>query len=323
MCNQLNNYIMKKFLLLLSFTFFQISSSQSFMYLNAVDFDFTTDKAGYTGHFNIYSPPTPDDALTWTSWGYNAGIMKINYSTSDSIITNRQEFVKLKPLDKLTIGTKYESKYNEYKYKYKISSYSIYMQPMYALSNPIGNTSKIFAHAHGELLISNYETNTEINTIQRDTLTITSLDSIPERMLATQGNKYLRKNKIINGYFGVGMTFDLKCTNDSRLFFQPTIGYTTNYPQPASVNTNGNANSYYQISEIKDWNSFYLIRSYFRYILAKNPVPVSSATGTVGTTSSELILGTDIRGLFPRFAPFYSVYIGLNLDLAKLTDLFK
>lgn len=285
------------------------------MYLNAVDFDFTTNKTGYTGHFNIYSPP-----IGPSCWGYNAGVMKINYSTSDSIMLYRQDFVKLKPLDELTIGTKYEYKYNEYKNKNKISSYSIYIQPMYALKNPDGNSTKIFAHAHGELLISNLETSIAINTIQRDTLTITSLDSIPQRILPTQGDKYERKSKSINGYFGLGLTYDLKCTDNSRLFFQPTLGYTTNFPQASSVNTNGNANTYYQISEIKDWNSFYLVRSYFRYILSKN---TATENGGMETASSELILGTDIRGLFPRFAPFYSVYIGLNLDLAKLTDLFK
>ncbi|MFB9107884.1 hypothetical protein [Flavobacterium gyeonganense] len=304
---------MKNFLIFTSLLFLQTVYTQNFMYLNAIDFDFTTNKTGYTGHFNIYSPPIDSSA-----WGYNAGIMKINYSTSDSIMLYREDYVKLKPLDPLKIGSKYESKYNEYKNKTKISSYSIYIQSMYALT-PAKNCNKIFAHAHAELLISNLEASTAINTIQRDTLTITSLDSIPQRILSTQGDNIERKSKSINGYFGLGMTFDLKCTDKSRLFFQPTVGYTTNFPQASSVNTNGNANNYY-LSEIKDWNSFYLVRSYFRYTLVQNSAP---ATGTTQTTPSELILGTDIRGMFPRFTPFYSVYIGLNLDLAKLVDLFK
>ncbi|UWY27336.1 hypothetical protein N4T20_16595 [Flavobacterium sp. TR2] len=304
---------MKRFLPFLLLFFSHLASAQSFMYLNAVDFDFTTNKAGYTGHFNIYSPP-----IDSSKWGYNAGVMKINYSTSDSIMLYTDEYVKLKPLDKLVVGSKYEARYNEHKIKNKNSSYSIYMQALYALRNPSGNATKIFAHAHGELLISNFEISEAINTLQRDTLTITSLDSIP-KILSSQNNKNNTKIKSITGYFGLGVTFDLKCTERSRLFFQPTIGYTTNYPQPSSVNTDGNAASYY-LSEIKEWNPFYLVRSYFRYILSTRGG--AGADGAKAATS-ELILGTDIRGLFPKFAPYYSVYIGLNLDLAKLVDLFK
>jgi hypothetical protein len=81
--------------------------------------------------------------------------------------------------------------------------------------------------------------------------------TIPERILPFQNNKIDGKSKSITGYFGFGATFDLKCTQKARLFFQPTMGVTTNYPEPSSVNTDGNAGSYYQ-SEIKEWNPFIL-----------------------------------------------------------------
>ena len=268
-----------------------------FMYLNAVDFDFTNNKAGYVGHFNIYSPP-PKDRF----FGFNAGILKINYTNNDSIMRTRTDSVKIKPLDELSVGSKYLRQFNEYKRKVKNTSFSIYFQPLLEL--PTTGKSKLLIHGHIELLVTKYETTTFINTLQQDTTAISIIEDIPEDAHEILNKKNVTSQTLLNGYFGGGITGDLYFTDTARLFVQGTIGSTTNSPHPSSVN----GNFYYKTSDERNWHGFYLIRAYFRYKMTKG---------------SELILGTDIRGLLPRYEPYYAVYAGINLTIDKITDLFN
>ncbi|WP_026705094.1 hypothetical protein [Flavobacterium soli] len=270
-----------------------------FMYLNAADFDFSSNKLGYVGHINFYSPPTKK-----YKFGFNTGILKINYSNNDSITRYRNENVLINPLDILQVGSSYSKQYNQYKTKISNTSYSIYSQLLFRLM--CENKTRIFLHAHAELLISKLSIATSIATIQTETITINTSDEIPERASPFLVKEDVDNQNILSGYFGGGVTFDLLFAKKSSLFFQPTFGVTTNYPQVASVNDQERI--YYRLEEDRNWNGFYLIRSYYRQFLADG---------------SELILGADIRGMLPYYNPYYSLYIGLNISIEKITELFK
>lgn len=277
----------------------RIDVKDKFMYLNAVNFDFSDKKNGYVGHFNIYSPSEKQ-----FGFGFNAGILKINYSNNDSITRNRSNIVLINPLDELVVGSKYLSQFNEYKTKYSNMTYGIYMQPLFKISSDAKKT-KFFINGHLELLVSKFDIMTEVNTIQSDTMTITTEEEIPMRALSLINKKQTSTINSLNGYFGFGLTWDLYFTENSSLFFQGTTGYTSDIPRQTYVNgTNGNI----EIDKKKSWRGFYLVRSYYRHKLS---------------SGSELILGTDIRGILPRFNPNYSLYVGLNLSIEKITDLFK
>ena len=280
----------------------KIDFKDKFMLLNAFEFNFSENKFDYVGHFNIYSPT---DRLG--HFGFNAGIMKINYS-QDSIIGSREDRVLINPLDEIEIGLVYQRKYNQYKTKNSNKTFSAYIQPLYKLNTGYKKT-KIFGHAHMELLISKFSTCLNINTIQTVNDTIQTQEELnPEkyRYIRDLQPKYEINKTYLNGYFGLGFTWDLYFAENSNLFFQPTIGYTTNYPQPASVN---NTKYLYDQNDVsRKWNGFYLVRANYRQKLS---------------TGSELILGADIRGLFPTYAPYYAFYSGINLSLEKITELFK
>lgn len=278
------------------------ASACQIMYLNAVNFNFDNNKSGYAGHLNFFY--TSHDA--GKRFGFNAGLMKINYSNNDSLYTNRLTYVKINPLDELTPGNKYLRQFNEYKRKSTNSSYSIYFQPLCRLNKDAVKESGIdvYAHLHAELLITKFETTTTINTIQQDTIAVAAGETAPLNTLDILHKELTLSKTLLNGYLGGGLTFNVKLKKDSSIFFQPTFGFTTNYPQPASVNGSG----YYRIEGKDSWNGFYLIRSYYRNKL---------------TSGTELIIGTDIRGLLPEYPPYYSVYVGVNTSLDKLAELFK
>lgn len=275
----------------------EAESNHKFMYLNAVNFDFTNSKTGYVGQLNMYSKPNIEE-----HWGFNAGISKINYTNKDSVTFYKTDNVKMKPLDELQPGSKYLKRYNEYKYKTDNRSFSLYFQPLFD-TKIFKAKSKFYVHGHTELLISRFETTTSIKTIQQDTVVAT--DIIDGIVYPTLNRKTVKTQNILNGYFGIGFTLDLYLNKTSTLFLQPTIGTTTNYPQPASVN---GTMPYYRVKQDSGWNEFYLIRAYYRNKLS---------------TGTELIIGADIRGLFPQYEPFYAVYIGANLAIDKIVDLFK
>lgn len=265
-----------------------------FMYLTAADFNFDDNKSGYVGHLNMYRKP-------YKRFGFNAGLMKINYNNNDSIVANAFNNVKMNPLNNAESDTTYIRQFNQYTRKVKSTAFSIYFQPLVKI-NSWDKQYYIYAHGHFELLISRFTITTTMKNIAQDTITVTK-DNIPAVLSLGSTSKSVTTQQLLNGYFGAGVTFDLSITERSSLFFQPTIGWTTNYPQVSSVNS-GNI-SYIDTS--RNWNGFYLIRSYYRNKLEK----------------SEIIIGTDIRGLLPRYEPYYSVYAGINIDVNALADILK
>jgi hypothetical protein len=293
----------------------QARAKGKIMYLNAYNFDFnSTLKSNYLGHFNVLLPPKKR-----YSWGVNLGIMKINYNNNfndDSLFAIQN--VLINPLDSIKPGIKYIKEFNKYKSTYENTGWSIYIQPMIQINS--NNTNKIYLHGHLDLFINQWSVNTNVTNIQKDTVKIDSNNTRGGYFYAP--SNFTSKRNLYNGYFGAGVTFDLSPWESSSLFIQATIGWTTNFPQSSSVadlvNTankpnNGPASkslrsgaSYSQINSSKHGSIFHLTRVYFKQ-------DISSA--------STLVIGADIRGIFPEYNPLYAVYVGLNLDLTVLAKL--
>lgn len=271
------------------------------IYLNAVNFDFDNSKVGYVAHLNFYKP-----ALKVGELGYNAGVLKVNYTTNDSTQVYKKDNVLINPLDNLVVGSKYVKQFNKYDIKTENSTYSVYFQPMFLFYKDY-QKNKFYFHLHSELLISKYVTKTKINTIQSDTITINTIDEVPSTTALLLNKQVSSSSSIVSGYFGIGLTGDLNFSEDSSFFIQPTFGYTTDVPILNSRDDIYNSR-YFAITDKRKWNGFYLVRSYFRQKLSE---------------ATELILGADVRGFLPTFTPLYSIYIGVNLKLEKLKELIK
>ncbi len=278
-----------------------------FSFLNAADFDVNgIGKSNYLGHVNIYKPGEHSVIENWRSpvLGFNVGLMKISYN-SDSSIVYRDENVRTSPIRELKVGDQYYRQYNKYDIIVTNTAYSLYAQPTITLYANDNTHDLIMFHLHSELLIFNTKVKSTQTMLLRDTLLFTKKDSM--------SNKYVSRSNIddsgastyktskLNGYFGFGFTFDLKVGNTGSFFFQPTVGRTTNFPNFESYLGKGNPRQ-------KNWNSFYLVRAYFTEKLTNN---------------SKIVLGTDIRGLFPRYSPLYSIYAGLSLDIEAVGNLLK
>jgi hypothetical protein len=285
------------------------------MYLNAYNFDFNSSlKSNYLGHFNVLLPPKKKN-----SWGVNLGVMKINYNNNfndDSIFAIQN--VLINPLDSIRPGTKYIKEFNKYKSTYQNTGWSIYIQPMFQINSDIN--SKIYLHGHIELFINNWSVTTTVTNIQKDTVKLDANNTRGGYFYAP--SNFISNKTLYNGYFGGGLTFDLCPWETSSLFIQGSIGWTTNFPQadpvddlvkktsaamngPIIISTRGGT-TYSQINSSKKGSIFYLSRVYLKQDIS---------------SSSTVIIGADIRGIFPEYNPLYAVYVGLNLDLTVLAKL--
>ncbi len=272
-------------------------SEAKYTFLNGVNFDFnSTDKTNYVGHFNIYVPATDTN-----NWAINTGIMKIAYLPKDSLVVSKVENVLIKPLDVIDgSGDKYNKMYNRYSAQTKASAFSLYVQPMYRITK-LG-TANIYLHGHLELLLSKYETTTKIKTLQTEEVTLADGDPVPAesdfiRVLAPETTKTVN---LTTGNFGGGFTFDFNFRDNCVLFIQGTAGVSLNHANNfPTIDDQGN----FTIATSEKSQKFYLVRTYFQYF-------TSSAT--------QLVLGTDIRGYFPKQTPYTSIYVGINLGLDKI-----
>jgi hypothetical protein len=268
-----------------------------YTFLNGLNFDFTSEnKTNYVGHFNIYVPATETNR-----WAINTGIMKISYLPKDSIVVSKAENVLINPLDIIDgTGDTYNQKYNRYSTQTKASAFSLYIQPMYHLTK-LG-CANIYLHVHFELLMSKYETKTKIKTLQTQEVTLADGDPIPSesnfiKVLPSETSKTVDLN---TGNFGLGTTYDFNFRDNCVLFIQTTVGFSLNHANDfPTIDADGN----YSIATSEKSQKFYLVRTYFKYF-------TSSAT--------QLVLGTDIRGYFPKQSPYTSIYIGINLGLDKI-----
>jgi hypothetical protein len=271
------------------------------MFLNAANFDFSGQLASnYVGHVNIYAPHPVDHGF-WKFMGFNVGIMKLNYSNNDTVQAQKvTENVLIDPLQKPIMGSKYLRQLNVYSTQIKQTAWSFYAQPLFQLTDSASN-QKVFVHGHFELLVNKYTTTTSVNNIRTDTAVVDSSASV----FRSDGNNQTSfNNKFLDGYFGVGLTFDLQPYKSAEFFFQPTVGWTTGIPTLSPLNTQAYNNR--QISVTKKWYMFYLVRSYY----------IQKLSGM-----STLVLGTDIRGFFPKNAPQLATYIGLNVNVNDVIKL--
>ena len=223
-------------------------------------------------------------------------------------------------------GTKYLRQINKYTTTRSNTVWSLYVQPMFRIvswpwskkAKVTNNTSitrpnlalpnGIYLHLHAELFVNKANVTTNIENIQQDT----SLMDTTKRLnyIVYQRNPLIYDRTFLNGYFGIGLTFNLDPfgSGNSRFFFQPTIGITTNYANWTSQDITStvvnviptrSGTTIQQYQSIKS-STFYLVRAEFAQRLSDN---------------SQIIVGADIRGLLPRYNPLYASYIGLNVNL--------
>lgn len=291
-------------------------------FFNAASFSFSGKlETNYLGLLNIFAPNIKHKYIVEPRWGFNTGIQKINYSNADSNgIQYYQDNVLLRPLDTIQNGTRYLRQFNKYTFATSNTIWSFYIQPLFRLSRwePDDTKVGIYAHAHVELLIAKWSVTTSIERISQDTAVMAGTRGTIFSSLLP--DKITTNQTFLNGYFGTGFTFYLDPfgNNNSRFFFQPTLGFTTNYPNPASVAIESNSASAIIASvkpsrlrsyeAAKSWNGFYLVKAKFIQALS---------------SKSQIVVGTEMRGLLPRFAPQYAAFVGLNLDLNELSKLIS
>jgi len=286
-----------------------VKDTDNFTFLNAYNFDFGGHlQSNYLGHINVFKVyPLNDNTKIIKGIGFNIGVMKISYngtnqdSTSNTPNNYVQENVLIHPLDSIKAGAKYLRQENKYSLTKQNTVWSLYVQPLFLLNSDPDN--QIFFHLHAELLVNDWVATTKITTVQQDTAIVTTPNKVSIRQ--NIGNNIVYKTTLLNGYFGAGITLKLTVSESSKFFFQPTIGLTTNTPNFASIDINSNV--FYVKSD--GMSGFYLVRASYQQEITKDKL--------------TLVLGTDIRGLFPTFPPMYAVYIGAKLNLAALSKLIQ
>jgi hypothetical protein len=270
------------------------------MFLNGANFDFSGKlAANYVGHFNILAP----DIDKSQRWGFNTGIMRLNYFNVDTLRERTTiENVLLDPLyPELNTGDKYLRQLSKYSTVVKNSVWCFYAQPMFRLTERSGG-SAIYAHAHAELMSKKFSAVTSIKMIKNDTLTVGTDENVVAR--ADVGEEYTYSSTSLDGYFGLGLTFDLVSGSKSSFFFQPTFGITTDNP----IEVNGAVLATRSYSRADDpMRGFYLVRAYYTHVVSDN---------------ATLNIGTDIRGILPKFDPLYAAYIGVNVNMDGVLNLF-
>jgi hypothetical protein len=301
------------------------------MFLNAYNFDFgnTSVSSNYVGHLNLFSPSLnkkdkeTESEITMNDerwgWGFNTGILKINYNQKDSSNTfkNFKENVFINPFDELKDSIKYLKQVNNYKVETKNTVWSFYVQPTFELTKA-SNMQHIYIHGHAELLAIHWSSSTSIVNVKQDTGLYTKA-AYPNFVIRSRlSDQISSSSNTLSGYFGAGVTFDLKPWSKGSFFFQPTLGFTTNKPSSSSTDIAtsiqlGSRDPKASSVLGKTWNSFYLVRAYYTHAISKTPE----------RDGSTIVIAMDIRGFFPVYAPQYAAYIGLNVGLDSILDLIK
>jgi hypothetical protein len=285
------------------------NSPAKIMYLNAVNFDFgsTSLSSNYVGHLNLFAPSLGNARR----WGFNTGVMKLNYGQNDSSVSNsRFEYVALEPYEEIKPGSKYIRQYNGYKTEKRNVVWSFYVQPLYELTNKDNNDNHIYLHLHGELLATKWTSKTTMSNIYQSKDTMLFDPNSPGVIRQITSNTSAYTINSLFGYFGLGATFNFRPWDGGEFFFQPTIGKTSNYPQPSAIDLEAGINSTGKMKPVKTGfrNTFYLVRGYYIHKI---------------NDQSTIVVGMDIRGLFPLYAPQYAAYVGINLSLDALLNLLK
>jgi hypothetical protein len=272
-----------------------------YTFLNGVNFDFNNSETNYVGHFNIYVPSAKKSDGKLNPWGINVGILKVNYMERDSIVNFSTDNVLINPLDTPNSdGELYNRQYNRYSTSTKVTSTSFYAQPMYRLGKQ--GAANFYVHGHFELLWSKIETATRIRNVQTEEVTISEDSPAPESFITALEAETKHSINIESPHFGGGITVDFNFKDDCILFLQPTIGVGFNtidrYP---TKDADGN----YTLQTYSKPQGFFLVRTYFEYNTSK---------------ATQIVIGTDIRGLLPNQPPYVSAYAGINLGIDKIFE---
>jgi hypothetical protein len=276
------------------------------MLLNAYNFDFgsTALASNYVGHLNLFAPSIDKKK----KWGFNTGILKISYGQKDTSQNSESlvmENTFINPFDTLATGIKYLRQINAYKTEKKNTVWSFYVQPLYELTEPSAK-QHIYLHTHLELVSSKWSATTTISNKQQDTAIFAGPhDGFVIRSAISNNSSYTINS--LSGYFGAGFTADLRPWDGGAFFFQPTIGETSNRPSPSSEDISANVRygTTSRSTTAREWNAFYLVRSYYTQVI----------------NDAALVIGVDIRGLFPLYAPQYAAYVGLNIGVDSILKL--
>lgn len=282
------------------------SIPNEFTYVNAISFDFgnTKSSTSYLGHLNYFFNVTKNGS---NSKHYlNTGLLKSNYYSAEinEGSYNQVDNVLENPNDPTSPGSTYNKEFNKYDISVKLNTFSGYFQYLYKISK----INSLFVHLHGELMISNYETNVKITTISSSQETIPSTDIIPISNYINKDNTFTKQN--IGGYFGGGLTakmkFDFGTTDSTKInyFLQGTTGISNTQLNPKLYPSSSNNLPLYE--ENNGAKPFYIIHSYFE----------NNITGI------KLIIGGHIRGNYAT-APLYNFYVGINTNLDNLKKVFE
>lgn len=290
-------------------------------YLNAYNVEFGDAHVSnnYVGHFNIFAPSFCSISPKGEShrWGFNAGIMKINFFVADSLANSSEtsitENVKINPFDPTDPGTKYLHEINRYETKSKLTDWSFYVQPLFRLSSQAMKNNFYF-HLHAELLASAYTTTTTIKNIYRDTLTMGAgfSEVMRTNVFGTSTSRY---NKFLSEYFGGGLTFDLHPWNKGAFFVQSTLGYATQHITYSPDNSNRDKTAVPNVGVSHAGRGFYMLRASYSHSLGKEDAASSGG--------SSIVIGFDSRNFFGKSAPKYAAYLGFNLGVEKVIKIIN
>lgn len=296
-------------------------------FLSAANFDFSTKiSASYLGLFNVFAPN-----IRRSRWGVMAGIERVNYG-NDNINGNDSTNVEYfhqnivnpldvypyynssgVPTDSVRIGASYHRQFNKYTFSASDVVWSFYIDPFFRLTglNDRDKNTGIFLHGHLELLVNQWTRTANIQNLA-DTVLTNTQSNLP--YLEVSPTSIVSNYNFLSLYFGTGLTFYLPLFGDTttHLFIQPTLGFALNTPNFSQLNNSTiapNPNGTYAINVINNnLRGFYLFKaSFLRDISSK----------------AQLAIGFGVRGQLPTTYPQYTAYIGLNIGITALTDLFN
>jgi hypothetical protein len=289
-----------------------------FMFLNAFAFDFSKTNVGgneYVGHLNVFAPTLTDNM----HWGINAGIQKINYYTDDSTLSRTNyETQNILPLFKNTIasGDSFEQRIVKKSQRASSSSWSIYAQLTKKLNSNVN--LKLFAHAHLELLVNQFRTESKVEVLYSRQTKFDSAfraDNKTPIFQAAYGQETTEELNTATFYYGLGITLLATPWKKGEIFFQYTAGLsssTYDLKQPDTIsNASGikflpnGGNS--RFADLDRKLVFFLARAYYSHEISN---------------SSKLYVGADIRGFY-ALKPSYALYAGINLDIDAIIKLIR
>jgi hypothetical protein len=294
-------------------------TSDCITYLNGVNFDFDKKtNANYVGIFNVFCPELkswPNESKkTRYGWGFNVGLMKINYAKAGDSINNTSYFSEnalMNPLDSVKNGKKYLRQYNKLDGVTKNTTFSVFGQPMTGIF--LEDKFKLLIHGHFEFLVSKWTTTSTIANLQQDTAVFNGTEDKPStinRFAKSTSDPLITSSTItyLSMYTGWGLTCVISPWRGSTVFVQYSSGKVVDFgqPKPSNQPTPDDAGKNKQYG-------FFLTRASIKQRL---------------TTKVDIILGTEIRGLFSlqngySNGPVYSCYAGILIQADALMDLFK